>query len=221
MGERAGLIAGAVGATAAAVATVAGSHERASRRVARPCATAPAVTTAIIVLGYPSTRRGTTHPIQRWRARIGARTLAAAGDGVLIFSGGATRGRAESEAAVMARYALSVLGVPEHQVRIEAHARSTWENVAFSIPFADGAGRIAFASDPLHSARARAYLATQRQDLSHLLVGAEDYRLLEQWWLKILCLGYHGWVGAHHGLMSWRRGQAAADDAAPVARPAV
>jgi uncharacterized SAM-binding protein YcdF (DUF218 family) len=169
----------------------------ASRRAPRRRA-GPGGSLAVIVLGFPTPRRGGVHPMQRFRARIGARTLAHApnGNGVLVFTGGPTRGAARSEASVMAAYAVEALGVAADQVRIEPEARSTWENVRNSLPLADGADRIAIASDPLHAARGRRYLVAQRPDLAPRLVGAADYRLFEQWWLKTPSAIYEAVVAA-------------------------
>lgn len=141
---------------------------------------------AVIVLGYPTRRNGGLHPVQRWRTEIGVRTLKNLDHGWLIFSGAPTKGAAESEAAVMARYAVTVLRVPEDRVRVEPLARSTWENVLYALPFADSAEQIAVASDPVHAEKARRYLARQRPDLVGQVVRAADYQFLERWWLKIV-----------------------------------
>ena len=148
---------------------------------------------AVIVLGYPSTRSGGLHPMQKWRTRIAVRTLTESGDGHFIFTGGITRRAQESEAAVMARYAVNVLCLAAHSVTLEEQARSTWENVLFSLPLveASGAERIAIASDPLHAEKARKYLAVQRPDLASRVVRAADYRVLERWWLKVPSAAYY------------------------------
>lgn len=105
----------------------------------------------------------------------------------------------------MARYAIEVLGVPEAQVRLEERARSTWENVELSLLLVEPAEQIAFASDPLHAARARSYLTRQRPDLTEHVVGAADYRLLERWWLKGPCVAYEVWISARHAVRSRRQ----------------
>jgi hypothetical protein len=143
----------------------------------------------VIVLGYPTRRNGKVHPVQRWRTEIGVRTLAKVDDGWLIFTGGKTRGAEESEAAVMARYASSVLGVASALVAIEARAMSTWDNVRYSLPIAEPATQIAIESDPFHAERARRYVAHQRPDLAGRLVGAADYRPLERSWMKVVTVG--------------------------------
>lgn len=144
---------------------------------------------AVIVLGYPTRRNGKVHPVQRWRTEIGVRTLRKVDAGWLIFTGGATRGAEEPEAAVMARYASSVLAVPGELVTIEARAMSTWDNVRYSLPLAEPADQIAIASDPFHAERARRYVAQQRPDLAGRLVGAADYRPLERSWMKVVTVG--------------------------------
>lgn len=145
---------------------------------------------AIVVLGFPSTRRGTVSAVQRWRVRIAVRTLAAVDDGWLIFTGGATLGAAESEAEVMARHAIEQLGVAADRVHVEPTARSTWENVHRSLPIAErlGAEQISFASDSIHAWRARLYLRRQRPDLATRIVRADDHRWFEYWWFKPLML---------------------------------
>ncbi|WP_432561241.1 YdcF family protein [Kineococcus sp. SYSU DK003] len=140
----------------------------------------------VLVLGNPSRRNGSLHPVQRWRTEIAARTSSTA---VLVFSGYA-RGRGPSEAAVMAAYAHDALGVAAQRIRREESARSTWENVALSLADLDGAQRIAIASSPLHALRARRYLARQRPDLAARLVPAADYRAGERWGWKAASLLY-------------------------------
>jgi uncharacterized SAM-binding protein YcdF (DUF218 family) len=61
----------------------------------------------------------------------------------------------------MASYAESV-GVPAGLIETETRARSTWENIEYSLPLVDGFDRLAIVSDPLHAARARRYLIAQR-----------------------------------------------------------
>jgi DUF218 domain len=73
---------------------------------------------ALIVLGYPSTRRGKTHPVQRWRCEIAVRSRHPGRTGVVVFSGGAREG-SRSEAAVMADHAMTSLGLPADEIRIE------------------------------------------------------------------------------------------------------
>ncbi|CAO5189381.1 hypothetical protein FAIPA1_60194 [Frankia sp. AiPs1] len=138
----------------------------------------------VLVLGFPANRRGSLRPLQRWRTEIGVRSLEPGGDSLLIFSGGGPAG-APTEAETMAAYARDVLGVPAHRIRLETSAKSTWENIAFSLPWLEPARTIAIASDPLHAARGRLYLHRQRPDLATRLVPADDYRPFDHWRLKV------------------------------------
>jgi uncharacterized SAM-binding protein YcdF (DUF218 family) len=139
---------------------------------------------AIVVLGFPAKRDGRPHALQRWRCEIAARSLNGDADGPIVFTG-AAQGRARSEAEVMADYAREALGLPAERIVLETKAKTTWDNVAFSIPIIEGADRIKIVSDPVHAARARRYLWRQRPDLAARLVAAADYRPLERWWLKV------------------------------------
>jgi uncharacterized SAM-binding protein YcdF (DUF218 family) len=189
----------ALGWVGGAVAATIAAGEIATWRVSRR---APAMLPdddgpcAIVVLGYPTRRDGRASAVQRWRTTIGVRTLGRVDDGWLIFSGGRSRDAAESEAAVMARYAHEVLGVPGERIRLEEQSRSTWDNVACCLRLAEagGAARIAIASDPFHAEKARRYVRRQRPDLAPRLVRAADYRLLERWWLKPPTVAYFLWL---------------------------
>ena len=174
--KRALLVAGAV----VVVAELA--HRRASRQV---LAAAPGRSCAVLALGYRTRRDGRIHALQRWRTEIAVRTLTPAGDGCVIFSGGRAGGREEAEAVVMARYAMDALGLAPQRIRLETASLTTRENVDNSLALAEGFECIAIASDPLHAARARRYVAQVRPDLAERLVGADDYRVLERWWLKV------------------------------------
>ncbi len=178
------------GATIALVGVVATSEAISWLSGRRAPIVQPHGRTAVVVIGFPSTRRGTPSVVQRWRLEIAVRTLGLVDDGHLIITGGATLRSAESEAAVMARYAIDVLGVPSARVTIEPTARSTWENVHRSLPIAErlGAEQISFASDSIHAWRARLYLRRQRPDLATRIVRADDHRWFEYWWFKPLML---------------------------------
>ncbi|MFJ1461656.1 YdcF family protein [Nocardia sp. N2S4-5] len=141
-------------------------------------------TEAVVVLGYPAKHDGSTHPLQRWRCRIAARSLDARAEGMLVFTGGAVR-RDWPEAEVMARYTRDTFGIPAARIVTETKAESTWQNIEFTIPIIEHADRIKIASDPMHAARARRYLLLQRPDLAARLVPAADYRFGEKWWLKL------------------------------------
>ena len=146
----------------------------------------------VLVLGCRPGRGGRLSLMQRWRTRIAVRStdvLAAR----FVFSGAATRG-GRSEASLMAGYAVTALGVPPENVVLEECARSTWENIAFSIPVIDGAPAIKIASNTFHARRARGYLAQQSPGLACRLRRARDYVPGE------LCL-----VKPLLGLYEWRR----------------
>jgi hypothetical protein len=105
----------------------------------------------------------------------------------VIFAGGGRRSEV-TEAEVMATYARDVLAVPSEEIRLESDSWSTWEGVAFSLPIVGEADVIKIASDPLHAARARSYLWRMRPDLAARLAPANDYRVLERWWIKAAAL---------------------------------
>jgi uncharacterized SAM-binding protein YcdF (DUF218 family) len=157
--------------TLAAAAALAASAEVAHRLSSRsPRLADHAAAEAIIVLGYKSLRNGRPHPVQRWRCEIAVRSMDPRRNSTLIISG------ASGEAQVMADYAHDVLGVPADRIVLETRARSTWENVQFSLPLAEGCDVIKIASDPLHSGRAWRYVAELRPDLADRLEPADDYR---------------------------------------------
>jgi uncharacterized SAM-binding protein YcdF (DUF218 family) len=194
---RSGWVAGALGVSAVlAVAASEWMHWKASRRYLAadsaadlPPAEATRPSEAVIVLGYPARRNGKTHPLQRWRCQIAARSVNPEGASQMIFTG-AGRGHGPSEAAVMSEYARDVLGVPSEQIALEDRARTTWQNVRFALPLAEHADTIKFASDSLHAARARRYLLAQRPELAARLRSGADYRFGERWWLKVATAGY-------------------------------
>lgn len=161
------------------------AHVVASRRALGSPARSRGGSEAIVVLGFPAKRDGRPHVVQRWRCEIAARSMDADADGPIVFTG-AAQGRAWSEAEVMAGYARAALGIPAERIVLETEAKTTWDNVAFSIPIIEYADRIKIVSDPVHAARARRYLWRQRPDLAARLVPAADYRPLERWWLKVL-----------------------------------
>ncbi len=137
----------------------------------------------ILLLGYPSKPDGSPHPLQRWRARIAARSISAqAASSQIVCTGAAVRG-GRSEAAVLADL-LRELGVADAQLVLEEQARTTWQNVEFAIPLLRQADVIKVASNSLHAWRARRFLAGQRPDLAERLAAADDYRFGECWWLK-------------------------------------
>ena len=171
-------------AVAIAAAIVSGSewmHWRAARRYLGTRPDTGHGTHALVVLGFPARADGSTHPLQRWRCRIAARSMTPGA--LVVFSGGAVKGP-WVEAEVMARYAHERLGIPAESIRTETEAESTWQNIEFTIPLIEHADRIAIVSSPMHAARARRYLHLQRPDLAARLTPAADYRPFEAWWLK-------------------------------------
>lgn len=95
----------------------------------------------------------------------------------------------QGEAATMASCARE-MGFPADQIVLEERARSTHENIEFSLPLADGYDVIKIASDPLHARRARRYVRWQRPDLADKLEPAATYRAGEHPLLKAGTLGY-------------------------------
>ncbi|HEY3958250.1 MAG TPA: YdcF family protein [Streptosporangiaceae bacterium] len=194
-------IAGIAGLAAVlAVGTSEWVHWRASRRyldagspsappAPRPPSPGDRGSEVVIVLGYPARRSGRPHPMQRWRCQIAVRSVNPERTSQLIFTGAAWDS-GPSEAAVMAGYARDVLGVPAGQIALETQARTTWQNVEFTVPLAEQAGTIKFASDSLHAARARRYLRAQRPELAARLRAGDDYRFGERWWLKVATGAY-------------------------------
>ncbi|MCK9898310.1 YdcF family protein [Frankia sp. AgB32] len=176
-------------AGAAPVLLAEGLHWRASRRLLGPAAGDRRGAQAVLVLGFPSTHAGELRPLQRWRTEIGVRSLAPGPDSRLIFSGGGPPG-AVTEAEAMAGYARDSLGMPAERITVETAASTTWENIAFSLPYLESAETIAVASDPLHASRGRRNLRRQRPDLAGRLVAAEDYRFGEHWQLKLATAVY-------------------------------
>lgn len=194
-------IAGIAGLAAVlAVGTSEWAHWRASRRyldagsppappAPRPPSPGDRGSEVVIVLGYPARRSGRPHPMQRWRCQIAVRSVTPERTSRLIFTGAARDG-GPSEAGVMAGYARDVLGVPAGQIALETQARTTWQNVEFTVPLAEQADTIKFASDSLHAARARRYLCAQRPELAARLRAGDDYRFGERWWLKVATAAY-------------------------------
>lgn len=131
----------------------------------------------VIVLGFRSSEGGRVNVIQRWRVRIAVRAVDRR-RARFVFSGGATRGGV-SEAALMARHAVEVHGVPEENVVLEEESRTTWENITFSLPLLADASSIVIASNTFHARRARRYLARQAPELSARLRRGADYRFGE------------------------------------------
>lgn len=150
---------------------------------------------AVIVLGFPPRHDGRTNAVQRWRCRIAVRSLDPGRSSVLIMTGAATRGR-RSEAEVMADYARDMLGVPAQQIMLEEQARSTWDNIKYSLPLAEPFTAIKIASDPFHARKAHRYVARIRPDLVTRLEPARCYRPGEYLLLKAAILAHEIWSHA-------------------------
>ncbi len=128
--------------------------------------------------------------MQKWRTDIAIRSMERSSDFLVLSGGSRKKGRCEADA--MAAYARD-----QHQMRpdrlvLEREARSTWQNVEYSLPHLENARTIKMASSPLHAARSRAYLAVQRPDLSGRLRPADDFRFGEQPGWKALTVAYYG-----------------------------
>lgn len=119
---------------------------------------------AVLVLGHADAgpRAGRIN-----RRRIARGLAALEADGVLIVSGGAVAGR-RSEARLLADAARDA-GY-RGPIALEEASRSTWENMANSQALLEPRARIVIVSEPVHAAKARAFLAAQRPDLAARLV---------------------------------------------------
>lgn len=147
----------------------------------------------VLVLGFASSSSGRVNAVQRWRTRIAVRSVDPR-TATFVFSGAATRSE-RSEAALMADYAVAVLGVPADRVVLEEQARSTWENIRFSLPLIGDAPSVRIASNTFHALRARRYLAQQAPEVAARLRRARDYRPGEFAPLKPVLVVYE-WVRA-------------------------
>jgi uncharacterized SAM-binding protein YcdF (DUF218 family) len=174
---------------------------------------------AVIVLGFPPRRNGRTNAVQRWRCRIAVRSFDPGRSSVLILTGAATRGR-RSEAEVMADYARAALGVAAQQVMLEEQARSTWDNIMFSLPLAEPFTAIKIASDPFHVRKAHRYVARIRPDLVTRLEPAGCYRLGEYVPLKAAIMAHEIWsLGRRHFIAPLSAARPGPSDTPPAAGP--
>lgn len=177
---------------------------------------------AVIVLGFPPRHDGRTNSVQRWRCRIAVRSLDPGRSSVLIFTGASTKGP-RSEAEVMAGYARDILGVPAQQIMLEEQARSTWDNIKYSLPMAEPFSAIKIASDPFHVRKAHRYVARIRPDLATRLEPARCYRPGEYLPLKAAILVYEIWsraaLGRHHRPGQGRRTGRGSGNARPLRYP--
>lgn len=143
---------------------------------------------AVLVLGYPADSRGRLSLVQRWRVRIAVRSTDPT-TARFVFTGAATNGGV-SEAQMMADHAVSAFGIPRTNVVLEEQARTTWENIAYSLPLLGDAAAIKIASNTFHARRARGYLATQAPELAGRLRRARDFVPGELAPLKPLLVAY-------------------------------
>lgn len=137
---------------------------------------------ALVVLGFPG-HTAVTRAVQGWRVRMAVGAQQRWGCRTVVFSGGAVKGD-RTEASQMAARARS-LGLAEGCIVVEAHARSTWENVHLSRPLVRDASLVAIVSDGLHAHRAKRYWHRQFPEAREVVVVDPAYRLLDHWWVKL------------------------------------
>lgn len=127
------------------------------------------------MLGYRN-RGSRLNYMNRYRVRLGVRSLdAAAIESVLVLCGGPV-GSEVPEAELMERYVRTELGY-SGPILLDVVSRSTWENVQNAIPLIEHAESIKIVSNSLHAERARRFLWTLRPDLADRLSRGSDYRL--------------------------------------------
>jgi uncharacterized SAM-binding protein YcdF (DUF218 family) len=147
---------------------------------------------AVVVLGFRN-RGSRANAVNRWRVRAGLRSQdPAATVRRLVLCGGGPPGD-PTEAAVMAAYARESCGY-RGEVVIEDRSRTTWENIANSLPHLEEADRIKIVSNPFHAEKGRLYLTRLRPDLAERLVRGDDYHFGEWMPLKPLAAVYGRWV---------------------------
>ncbi|MFD4459353.1 YdcF family protein [Nocardia sp. NPDC058480] len=158
---------------------------------------------AVVVLGYRNAG-SRANGMNRWRVRAGLRSIDPRATSTrLVLCGGACAGPA-TEAALMGRYAVQTCGY-DGELVLEESSRSTWENIAFAIPYLQDVDRIKIVSLPTHAETARAYLAEQSPELAVRLVPGQEYRFGEWMPLKPVFALYgvakklRGRFGLDHG----------------------
>ncbi|MEM8790834.1 MAG: YdcF family protein [Pseudomonadota bacterium] len=162
---------------------------------------------AAIILGGGIDPDGMLSYSSRRRVAAGVRLLADGKAELLILSGGrGPRNRNLSQGELMRRLALSYGAAPE-QLIAEERAISTFQNLLFSYPIAEGAGatNLAIVTDPFHLYRASwlsalfgrgdtALIAADGQRYDHWLRRAYVHnREALAWWFNILKAA--GWQG--------------------------
>ncbi|HEY8158517.1 MAG TPA: YdcF family protein [Methylobacter sp.] len=148
----------------------------------------------VLIPGYPSRNDGTHHPVQRLRVEAGYSAYQANRCSCIVLSGGVVK-NAHIEAESMADIA-HALGAPEHNLTIEAHARTTWENIGCSQPYLLGYDRILIVSDSLHVHRAKRYACSQDKSLCSRIYAIGSYQPLALLWWKIPAAAYElrSWI---------------------------
>lgn len=170
---------------------------RASRRGVGPTR---AGSEAVVVLGYRNTGER-ANAMNRWRVRAGLRSIdPGATETRLVLCGGACAGPVP-EAALMAEYATEARGY-RGELALEDSSRSTWENIAFAIPYLKDVDRIKIVSLPTHAATGRDYLAEQSPELAVRLVPGREYRFGEWMPLKPVVALYGVVKNLRHRLRS-------------------
>lgn len=175
-------------------------HRRASRRALGEQVAAGG-SQVVLILGHRN-RGDRANAVNRWRARVGLRTLdSSATRRRMVVCGGAVAG-SRSEAAVIADH-LRRLGAsglrrhPAYELLLEDESRTTWQNILNAAPMLAGFDRIAIASDSLHAEKARRYLHRLHPDLAARLVRGRDHR----WGELVLVKPFN----ATRGLLGLRR----------------
>jgi uncharacterized SAM-binding protein YcdF (DUF218 family) len=154
----------------------------------------PGKSCEVLVLGYPANNDGTPSDVQEVRVTDGVSAFREYKCDRLVFSGAAVKNQIV-EANTMAQVAYR-LGVQSDRVLVETRARTTWENIKFSLPKLEQTERILIVSDSLHAHRGRRYLCKQRPDLCARTFIALRYRPFDRWW-RIVVTG--------HELFAWGR----------------
>jgi uncharacterized SAM-binding protein YcdF (DUF218 family) len=142
----------------------------------------------VLVLGYPAHADGTADPVQESRVEEGIRAYQKQRCEKIIFSGGAVKNQIV-EANSMANLAIRA-GVRSERIVTETKARSTWENIKFSLPLIQDYDKILVASNSLHAHRGRRYLCKQRQNLCDRTFISATYQPLRLWWWQTLASFY-------------------------------
>jgi hypothetical protein len=151
-------------------------HRRASRRGFPAAAPGATGGRTVVVLGFAN-RASRPNAVNRWRVRVALRDR----PDRLVTCGGPVGGRVP-EGRLLAEQARRT-GY-DGPIDVEDRSRTTWENIAFAIPYLELAGEIVIASNALHAEKAREYLRRQRPDLAERLVPGDEERFGELLWIK-------------------------------------